>query len=1187
VNCSNCGTTNEAGRKFCKECGAALAIACPNCGAANAADSKFCGECGTALGLVAPSAAAAPGQPAQPAQAAQPAPTAERRLVSVLFADLVGFTTIAQGRDAEETRELLSRYFALSRDIIERHGGTVEKFIGDAVMAVWGAPVAQEDDAERAVRAALALVDGVRSLGPGIAARAGVLTGEAAVTVGAVGEGMVAGDLVNTASRLQSVAPPGAVFVGEATQRAASSAIAFEAVGPQALKGKEAPVPAYRAMRVVAELGGRNRTEALEAPFVGRDDEFRLLKDLFHSTGRDRRPRLISVLGPAGIGKSRLAWEFLKYVDGLVEDTYWHAGRSPSYGEGISFWALGEMVRRRAGLLESDDEATTREKLLEMTRRWVPDENERRWIETALLALLGLGDPLPGGRDELFAAWRTFFERIAETATTVLLFEDLQWADVGVLDFIDHLLDWTKALPIFVVTLSRPELLERRPDWGAGRRNFVSLALDPLSEEAMRQLLDGLVPGLPVPIVRQIVGRADGIPLYAVETVRMLVAEGRLRQTPDGAYAPVGTVDAIAIPETLTALIAARLDALDAQGRALLQQAAVLGQSFSADSLAAIAAVDADRIRPVLSDLVSRELLTVERDPRSPERGQYAFVQALIREVAYNQLARAERKSRHLAAARWFESLGDQELSGVLAEHYAAAFRSAPAGAEADALAGQARIALRAAADRAAKLGSHGHAVGYLKQALEITVEPAERAAVLERLGREASDATPEMALGYHQQALAAYRELGDLRGAARAASGASIVLNAVSRPGEAIPLLEGLADEVADREPEPDFVRMLAELTRVYANTGHPKALETADRVLGLVEQMNEIELIAEALINRSLVLGYGGRYQESTALLRGVLPLTETHDLVWPRVRALNNLASQLQDDDMRAAQRFVVEGMDLARRTGSLGTLRYFQASYVANQFDFGEWEAAQPLVDELEEELRNDPAAGWALDYLYAAVLFEAYRGHHDLAAEAIADIRRRMASVSHKEYVTARAWVEAQVAALAGRLDEAQRHVFGTSSDLTSHSARLAAWGARVSLWKGDLEHARQAVAELGGDTRPLRIGLVLGHEVRAAAHALAGEREQALAEYVEAIAGWRALDVPVSLGLCLTDLAIALGPTEPQAVEAADEARALWTRLGATPLLVRLEAAMASREPPASTSEEDRLEPAAERSAAG
>jgi class 3 adenylate cyclase len=513
VNCSNCGTTNEAGRKFCKECGAALAIACPNCGAANAADSKFCGECGTALGLVAPSAAAAPGQPAQPAQAAQPAPTAERRLVSVLFADLVGFTTIAEGRDAEETRELLSRYFALSRDIIERHGGTVEKFIGDAVMAVWGAPVAQEDDAERAVRAALALVDGVRSLGPGIAARAGVLTGEAAVTVGAVGEGMVAGDLVNTASRLQSVAPPGAVFVGEATQRAASSAIAFEAVGPQALKGKEAPVPAYRAMRVVAELGGRNRTEALEAPFVGRDDEFRLLKDLFHSTGRDRRPRLISVLGPAGIGKSRLAWEFLKYVDGLVEDTYWHAGRSPSYGEGISFWALGEMVRRRAGLLESDDEATTREKLLEMTRRWVPDENERRWIETALLALLGLGDPLPGGRDELFAAWRTFFERIAETATTVLLFEDLQWADVGVLDFIDHLLDWTKALPIFVVTLSRPELLERRPDWGAGRRNFVSLALDPLSEEAMRQLLDGLVPGLPELIVRQIVGRADGIPL--------------------------------------------------------------------------------------------------------------------------------------------------------------------------------------------------------------------------------------------------------------------------------------------------------------------------------------------------------------------------------------------------------------------------------------------------------------------------------------------------------------------------------------------------------------------------------------------------------------------------------------------------------------------------------------------------
>ena len=312
--CSNCGTENQAGVPFCDECGTALASGCPSCGAINRPGAKFCANCGTGLATTqGPHSASV--EPSAPA----PAPVAERRLVSILFADLVGFTTLAEGRDAEDTRELLSRYFDLARDVIGRYGGTVEKFIGDAVMAVWGAPVAHEDDAERAVGPRSSWSTRSRPLGPGIAARAGVLTGEAAVTIGATNQGMVAGDLVNTASRLQSAAVPGTVLVGEATERAASRAIAFEAAGEQALKGKAAPVPAWRALRVVAERGGRNRTETLEAPFVGRDDELRLLKDLFHATTRERRARLVSVIGPAGIGKTRLAWEFNKYTDGLVE----------------------------------------------------------------------------------------------------------------------------------------------------------------------------------------------------------------------------------------------------------------------------------------------------------------------------------------------------------------------------------------------------------------------------------------------------------------------------------------------------------------------------------------------------------------------------------------------------------------------------------------------------------------------------------------------------------------------------------------------------------------------------------------------------------------------------------------------------------------------------------------------------
>ena len=391
--------------------------------------------------------------------------------MSILFADLVGFTPFAEERDSEDVRETLTRYFDLASDVITKYGGTVEKFIGDAVMAVWGAPTAQEDDAERSVRAALDLVDAVRGLGPGIQARAGILTGEAAVTLGATNQGMVAGDLVNTASRLQSVAEPGSVLVDEPTMRSSSAAIAFESAGERDMKGKSAPLPAWRAIRVVAERGGRGRSDALEAPFVGRDDEIRLLKELFHATGREKRVRLVSVMGAAGIGKSRLGWEFLKYVDGVLEPVWWHTGRSPSYGEGITFWALGEMVRRRAGLAADDDEATTRARIAETVIEHVPDEEERRWIEPALLALLGIGTE-SANSEQLFAAWRTFFERMAETGLVAMVFEDLHWADSGTLDFIEHLLEWSRSSPIFIITLARTDLLERRAGVGCREAEF-------------------------------------------------------------------------------------------------------------------------------------------------------------------------------------------------------------------------------------------------------------------------------------------------------------------------------------------------------------------------------------------------------------------------------------------------------------------------------------------------------------------------------------------------------------------------------------------------------------------------------------------------------------------------------------------------------------------------------------------
>ena len=373
------------GHEVCAECGTSLAAGCPNCGTQNAPGAKFCVECGTALGDTPPA----------PEPAASPGPSgvvAERRLVTVLFGDLVGSTTLAEDRDPEETRNLLNRYFDTAAEVIGRYGGTVEKFIGDAVMAVWGVPVAHEDDAERAVRAALDLLDAVSAItdsGQPLQMRAAVLTGEAAATVGATGQGIVAGDLVNTASRLQGTAPPGTVLVGEATRRATAEAIAYEEVGEHALKGKATPVPAWRAVQVLGMRGGARRRSALEAPFVGRDEELRQLKDLFHATIREQKPRLVTVIGQAGIGKSRLGWEFEKYIDGVTLTAYWHAGRSPSYGEGISFWALAEMVRERAGIAETDDPEVARTKLAATAAEWLTDPEERRWVEVRLAACSG------------------------------------------------------------------------------------------------------------------------------------------------------------------------------------------------------------------------------------------------------------------------------------------------------------------------------------------------------------------------------------------------------------------------------------------------------------------------------------------------------------------------------------------------------------------------------------------------------------------------------------------------------------------------------------------------------------------------------------------------------------------------------------------------------------------------------
>ncbi|MGZ4152844.1 MAG: ATP-binding protein, partial [Actinomycetota bacterium] len=824
-------------------------------------------------------------------------------------------------RDPEDMRAILSSYFDAARAIIERHGGVVEKFIGDAVMAVWGTPVAHEDDAERAVRTSLELVDAVAVLGAStdlpLQARGGVLTGEAATMPGAVSEGMVTGDMVNTASRLQSAAEPGSVFVGEATFRAASRAIAFEEVGDLTLKGKEEPVRAWRALRVVAERKGQNRM-AIEPPFVGRAEELRMLKDMFHATGREGKSRVVSVTGIGGIGKSRLAWELLKYVDGLAETVWWHHGRCPSYGEGVTFWALGEMVRMRAGIAETDPPGVSRTKLAASVAQHVPDDDERHWLEPALAFLLGLEERPAGGREELFAAWRTFFERISDGGTVAMVFEDLQWADAGLLDFIESMLEWSRTKPIFIVTLSRPELAERRPNWGAGQRNFLALHLEPLPDATMAELVRGMVPDAEDAAVTRIAQRAEGIPLYAVETIRMLADRGVLRAG-EQAYELVGDLGEIQVPETLHALIASRLDALPAEDRALLQDAAVLGKSFTLDALAAVTGADPASLEPRLLDLARKEFLVFEADPRSPERGQYAFVQGIIREVAYGILSKTDRRSRHLAAAHHFEAAGDEELAGVVAAHYVEALRATPEGPDADALAARARDWLGQATERATSLGSPEQALVFAEEALAITPSGAERADLLRRAGRAAGDALrPDQQIGYLRQAVEELRTLGDLN--AEAAATGDLV-QALAGPNLSDDIRAVVA-ELQERMGEAGDERARAELHHAIAYVQYfdedlEACLASVDRALPGFERARVWDRVQKALVDRANVLMGLGRHREATALRRGMLATAiEENDL---RVQAQALVGLALEAEDWSEALELSLEAAAVARRGG----------------------------------------------------------------------------------------------------------------------------------------------------------------------------------------------------------------------------------------------------------------------------
>jgi class 3 adenylate cyclase/tetratricopeptide (TPR) repeat protein len=891
-------------------------LACPSCGTENAETAKFCSECGTALA------------------AARPTRREERKVVTVVFADLVGSTARAERLDPEDVRAILAPYHARLRHELERHGGTVEKFIGDAVVGVFGAPVAHEDDPERAVRSSLAIQEAIAEMNaadPELAleVRIGVNTGESLVALDArpeLGEGVVSGDVMNTCARLQSAAPPGGILVGEYTYRATERAIQYEVHEPVTAKGKAEPLLAWRAIGRRASWG--IDLSDVRSPLVGRDEERDVLVGALTRARTRREPQLVTVVGVPGIGKSRLVRELFRVVDDDPELIVWRQGRSLPYGEGSAFWGLAEIVKAQAGVLETDGADDAVAKVSSAVHHLVPDETEGPWVERHLLSLTGVQQARSSGQvnlDESFAAWRRFLEALAEPQPVVLVFEDLHWADDALLDFVDSLPDRVTGVPLLVVCSARPELLERRPGWSGGKRNAATVSLAPLSDEDTARLLATLLrtPVLPADQQADLLQRAGGNPLFAEEYVRMLAD---------------GSDTAADAPETLQGVVAARIDALP--------------------SLSGASPWELDER---LHALERKEF--VRREHRSAVAGskQYAFVHALVRDGAYGQMSRPARADVHRRFADWIETLpADRadDRTEILAHHLLEAIDySRAAGLDDRELVPRAAKALRESGERAWRIGALNAALAFYTRLRELDPSVEDDPYFLLAIGLALAMGSFRDEGADELERAAAALEASDPAAAAQATiTRGEYVWQGGDQEGafayfdRARELVEG-----APLSREKQYV--VAQVARFLALAGrYDEALPLAEDSIGMAEELGDDELLGDSLNNRGVVrasLGQPGWLEDAE---RSVELALRTNS--FRATRAYINLGSHLLDTaaDLVRAEAVTREGLTFGRKMGLPSTaIRWFHGNLAEMTYLAGKWDDALTLA---EEEIAGD-------------------------------------------------------------------------------------------------------------------------------------------------------------------------------------------------------------------------------------
>jgi class 3 adenylate cyclase/tetratricopeptide (TPR) repeat protein len=881
---------------------------CSACGKKNPPEARFCLACGTEF--------AAPTAPARE----------ERKVLTVVFADLVGFTSRAEKLDPEDVRALLAPYHARVRSELEAYGGTVEKFIGDAVMALFGAPVTREDDPERAVRAALAIRDWIAEEGK-LEVRIAVNTGEALVNLAArpeAGEGMAAGDVVNTTARLQSAAPVNGILVGETTWRATRHAIEYEEREPVEAKGKSEPIAVWEAVQARARLGV-DITSASRTPLVGREQELGVLGDALERARREPSVQLVTLVGVPGIGKSRLVYELMREVESAPGLVTWRQGRCLPYGDGVAFWALSEMVKAQIGALQADSADVVAAKLSESVDALV-DTAEASWVKRHLGVLAGTIGDVTADRDEAFAAWRRFLEALAEQRPTVLVFEDLHWADDGLLDFVDHVVDWAGDVPLLVLGTARPELFTRRSGWGGGKRNAVTLSLSPLADDDTARMI-GAVLGrsvLPTETQSALLERAAGNPLYAEQYARLFAERG----------------DVADLPENVQGIIAARLDSLAPAEKALLQGAAVLGKVFW---LGAVGATE-QQLLPL------RQKEFVQRARRSSVEGEaeYAFRHVLVRDVAYAQIPRAARAEKHLWAADWIAGLGrEAEHAEMLAYHYRTSLELNRAfGKEDDVLLRKTHAALGAAGDRARSLQAFAAAVGYYADALALAHTLDLAYAHAEAVFRALAPDRQEILERARDELLAS-------SDAERAAEIETMLGDVVWFKGDHVTArrhVDRALELVAARSPSAAKARVVGQAARHAMLLGDtPTAVELGNQALAMADTFGLDDLRADILVTIGTAL-LENRNRAGAETIMKAIELAERCDALRTAARAYHNLGATMWQFDFDEAVRYLMKARELAHRLGDREMAHLSDGIWIGYLYSLGRWEEALTSADE---------------------------------------------------------------------------------------------------------------------------------------------------------------------------------------------------------------------------------------------